>query len=279
MDVTTFRRHWQSFCATRADAADKTENAESADEADKVFALLMDTRYLKTMEQQAYDGGAEDDASDPVAEDPVVERPRHASFDEFASALAMRYAHEEESDGGFAADLEEKLALAAELKIAGNESYKSENWSEAIEHYTRALDAIKACEAEPEQTDLAAVLLSNRAAARGLADRCMDALSDCERCVELAPTYMRGLKRRADCHAALGVWDKSIEDFQTVVDFCAVPAAAPATAEGASAGESAAAPAVDEQTAKLLVQAQAGLQSVEKVRIEHTRCLHVSWSS
>jgi tetratricopeptide (TPR) repeat protein len=270
MDLITFRRHWQSFCAspTRADAADKEESTESAEEADNLFAMLMDARHLKTTEQRANHSGAAEDTSDPVAEDPVEERPTRASFDEFISALAMRFADEEKGDDGFAADLEEKLALAAELKIAGNESYKNENWSEAIEHYTRALDAIKACEAEAEQTDLAAVLLSNRAAARGLADRCMDALSDCERCVELAPTYMRGVKRRADCHAALGVWDKSIEDFQAVVDFCAAPASAAASA-GIGDTDGPAPPAVDEQTAKLLVQAQAGLQSVEKVRKEH----------
>lgn len=60
------------------------------------------------------------------------------------------------------------------------------------------------------------VLLSNRAAARSLADRCMDALSDCERCVELSPTYWRGVKRRADCLAVLGLWQRSIDDFDAV---------------------------------------------------------------
>ena len=105
------------------------------------------------------------------------------------------------------------------------------------------------------------MLLSNRAAARGLADRCMDALSDCERCVELAPTYWRGVKRRADCHAALGVWDKSIEDFQMVMKNCETEVKPASDA----AGSEAPAPAVDEQTAKLLAQAAAGLKSVEKV--------------
>lgn len=65
-------------------------------------------------------------------------------------------------------------------------------------------------------TELLSVLLSNRAAARSLADRCMDALSDCEHCIELRPTYWRGIKRRADCLAALGLWHRSIQDFEAV---------------------------------------------------------------
>ena len=276
MDLITFRGSWQSFCLspTRTEGAKET-GTDTADEIDSVFAQLMDERFRKTVEakQQIKEAAAEADEEEEESDLPPTERPTRASFDEFISALAMHYADDEEADGGFAADLEEKLALCRELKTAGNESYKGENWAEAIEHYTRALDAIKACEAEAKETDLAAVLLSNRAAARGLADRCMDALSDCERCVELAPTYMRGVKRRADCHAALGVWDKSIADFQTVVDFCSAPASSSDGTDGAAAtggegvGEpAAAAAAVDEQTAKLLEQAEAGLKSVEKVR-------------
>ena len=45
------------------------------------------------------------------------------------------------------------------------------------------------CDADALQVEMVAVLLSNRAAARGLADRCIDALSDCEHCVELRPDY------------------------------------------------------------------------------------------
>ena len=308
MDLTTFRGSWQSFSLIRASAVGVAVDGvsavnkesllkaadgitdESAGEADAVFACLMDDRFtaitakIAAQQDTTGDPEGEDAAAAPAAEPPAItERPTRASIDEFISALAMRFADQEDKDGGFIADLEEKLALAAELKIAGNESYKGENWSEAIDNYTRALDAIKACEAETAQTDLVAVLLSNRAAARGLADRCMDALSDCERCVELAPSYMRGVKRRADCHAALGVWDKSIQDFKTVVESC-VPAAAPAADADADAdadasdpvaetgADDAAAPAapaavpVDEQTAKLLLQAEAGLKSVEKVR-------------
>ena len=128
MDLTTFRGSWQSFDKPDAEK-------DTSVEADTIFTALLNARQ---------------DTADE-------ERPTRVSFDEFISALSLRYADGEEKDGGFETDLEDKLKLAAELKIAGNESYKKENWSEAIEHYTRALDAIKACEAESSQVSCLAL--------------------------------------------------------------------------------------------------------------------------
>eukprot|EP01046_Picozoa_sp_COSAG06_P044594 COSAG06_NODE_6035_length_3140_cov_1.925682_1_plen_896_part_10 len=163
MDLITFRGSWQSFCLspTRTEGAKET-GTDTADEIDSVFAQLMDERFRKTVEakQQIKEAAAEADEEEEESDLPPTERPTRASFDEFISALAMHYADDEEADGGFAADLEEKLALCRELKTAGNESYKGENWAEAIEHYTRALDAIKACEAEAKETDPATLLQS-----------------------------------------------------------------------------------------------------------------------
>ena len=128
MDLTTFRGSWQSFDKPDAEK-------DTSIEADTVFTALLNARQ---------------DTADE-------ERPTRVSFDEFISALSLRYADGEDKDGGFETDLDDKLKLAAELKIAGNESYKKENWSEAIEHYTRALDAIKACEAESSQVSCLAL--------------------------------------------------------------------------------------------------------------------------
>jgi DNA-binding FadR family transcriptional regulator len=42
----------------------------------------------------------------------------------------------------------QKLSLSSEAKTAGNEAYRAENWTLAIDQYTRALDAIMTGEAD-----------------------------------------------------------------------------------------------------------------------------------
>ena len=207
LDLVTFRDCWLQF-------TNDTDSEAAKANADKIFSSLMDAQ------QSNSNSGAE--------------RPARATFDCFVSALCEQHARAEPVEACMNQDQDRMLDLSADYKASGNGAYRADNWDQAILYYTRALDAIHASDVDNEhsgarlrlicilllitvaQADKLSVILSNRAAARSLAERGLDALSDCEHCVELQPTYWRGLKRRADCLAALGVWDRSIQDLAKV---------------------------------------------------------------
>lgn len=81
------------------------------------------------------------------------------------------------------------------LKDQGNEAYKKGDYAAAVDLYTQAI------EAGGEDLHL---VYSNRAAALLAQERFEDALQDCDRVLELNPTFMKGYLRKSMALKGLG---------------------------------------------------------------------------
>ncbi|KAM0752097.1 TPR-like protein [Meredithblackwellia eburnea MCA 4105] len=94
------------------------------------------------------------------------------------------------------------------LKEAGNEFFKSGKYEEAIEKYTEAMNVDK------ENETFKATCLSNRATAYLKAKNYPSAISDCDECLRLSPSYFKALRTRARVALAQEDWEGAVRDFK-----------------------------------------------------------------
>ncbi|XP_074148059.1 tetratricopeptide repeat protein 1 isoform X2 [Sminthopsis crassicaudata] len=99
------------------------------------------------------------------------------------------------------------------LKEEGNEQFKKGEYVEAESSYSRALQTCPAC----YQKDRS-VLFSNRAAARMKQDKKDAAINDCSKAIELNPSYIRALLRRAELYEKTDKLDEALEDYKSVLE-------------------------------------------------------------
>ncbi|XP_012862282.1 tetratricopeptide repeat protein 1-like [Echinops telfairi] len=99
------------------------------------------------------------------------------------------------------------------LKGAGNEQFKKGDYVEAESSYSRALHTCPAC----FQTDRS-VLFSNRAAARMKQDKKEMALGDCSKAIQLNPSYIRAILRRAELYEKTDKLDEALEDYKSILE-------------------------------------------------------------
>lgn len=94
------------------------------------------------------------------------------------------------------------MSEAAALKEEGNAKFKANQFAAAVDAYTRSL------EQDPTQH----LCLSNRSAAYlKLGGAAEQALSDAERCVELAPQFAKGYSRQAAALQDLKRWEDAVK--------------------------------------------------------------------
>jgi tetratricopeptide (TPR) repeat protein len=89
---------------------------------------------------------------------------------------------------------------AQEYKNKGNEYFKAQKYSEAIEWYTKAVNA------DPNNE----TLYSNRAASYSACNKNAEALADAEKCVALKPTWVKGHFRKGIALCKLGRYDEAV---------------------------------------------------------------------
>jgi tetratricopeptide (TPR) repeat protein len=99
------------------------------------------------------------------------------------------------------------------LKNEGNAKFKQEEYEQAIEVYTQALNMCPL--AYPKDR---AVLYSNRSAAQMKLGELSVAIEDCSRSIELDPTYIKVLMRRAQMYETTDKLEEALEDYKRVVE-------------------------------------------------------------
>lgn len=102
---------------------------------------------------------------------------------------------------------------SAKLKEEGNEQFKRGDYMEAESSYSQALQMCPAC----FQKDRS-VLFSNRAAARMKQDKKETAITDCSKAIQLNPTYIRAILRRAELYEKTDKLDEALEDYKSVLE-------------------------------------------------------------
>lgn len=93
--------------------------------------------------------------------------------------------------------LQERAQIAATFKQRGNNAYKSSNYSQAADYYTKAIQISPT----PEST-----FYSNRAACyiNMSPPQHEKAIADCDEALRHERTYVKALNRRAGAYEALG---------------------------------------------------------------------------
>lgn len=102
---------------------------------------------------------------------------------------------------------------STQLKEEGNEQFKKGDYIEAESSYTQALQMCPSC----FQKDRS-VLFSNRAAARMKQDKKELAISDCSKAIQLNPSYIRAILRRAELYEKTDKLDEALEDYKSILE-------------------------------------------------------------
>lgn len=105
-------------------------------------------------------------------------------------------------------DIEEYKVHANALKDQANDAFKSGDIQGAITLFTQAIDL------DPDNH----VFYSNRAAAYMKADSKSKALKDAEKCVELAPTWVKGYNRLGAAQQSLKRFDAAIDTYKKGIE-------------------------------------------------------------
>lgn len=101
------------------------------------------------------------------------------------------------------------LIEAEKLKDDANQYFKQQDYQEAVNLYTKAI----------ELSPTSAVYHANRSIANLRMENFGYALNDANKCLDLDPKYVKGYYRRAAAFMALGRFKQALKDFETVVRF------------------------------------------------------------
>ncbi|XP_066481394.1 mitochondrial import receptor subunit TOM34 [Tiliqua scincoides] len=112
----------------------------------------------------------------------------------------------------------------SELRRAGNEQFRSGQYSQAAALYGKALELLEATgDVDPEERS---VLYSNRAACYLKDGNCSLCIKDCSIALDLVPFGIKPLLRRAAAYEALERYQLAYVDYKTVLQVdCTVQAA------------------------------------------------------
>ncbi|KAL0277408.1 UNVERIFIED_CONTAM: hypothetical protein PYX00_004701 [Menopon gallinae] len=110
-------------------------------------------------------------------------------------------------------ELENNKLSATRLKNHGNTLFKEKDYERARVFYTRALKICPLSRSEER-----AILFSNRAACKMSQELKNEAIADCDRAIELNPTYVRALSRRAKLYESTEKLDEALEDYKKILE-------------------------------------------------------------
>ncbi|EHK96060.1 putative DnaJ like protein subfamily C member 7 like protein [Glarea lozoyensis 74030] len=96
------------------------------------------------------------------------------------------------------------------MKAQGNTEYKAGRWQAAIDQYTEAL------EVDPLNKGTNSKLLQNRALCRVQLKDYQGAISDCERALQLEPSYTKAKKTKANALGLNGDWEAAVRDLKEI---------------------------------------------------------------
>jgi len=110
-------------------------------------------------------------------------------------------------------ELEQKRLEAAQYKIEGNALYTDGKIREACDKYTAGL---RVCPLKFSQER--AVLYANRGQMKKVLGLNDHAIKNCSKAIELNPTYLKAILRRAEIYDETEKLDEALKDYQNVIE-------------------------------------------------------------
>lgn len=101
---------------------------------------------------------------------------------------------------------------AEQFKLKGNEAFNKNDWSTAIEMYTKAINLV------PSDSREAAVYLKNRAASYLKKEKYEDAIKDCDKSLEIVPNDPKTLFRRSQALESIERFEEAYRDARQVLN-------------------------------------------------------------
>ncbi|KAH8722516.1 hypothetical protein GQ44DRAFT_711917 [Phaeosphaeriaceae sp. PMI808] len=98
------------------------------------------------------------------------------------------------------------------LKSDGNASFKAGRYQQAVDTYTDALTV------DPSNKNTNSKILQNRALCNSRLKNWKAAIADCDRAIELDPSYVKARKTRAKALGESGNWDEAIRQLKAIHD-------------------------------------------------------------
>ncbi|KAK4337614.1 hypothetical protein RND71_042101 [Anisodus tanguticus] len=110
---------------------------------------------------------------------------------------------------------EKALAQANDAKGEGNTLFKDGLYEEALPKYELALQAAADI---PSSTEIRSICHANRAACFSKLGKHKETITECTKALELNPTYIKALVRRAEAHEKLEHFDEAITDMTKILE-------------------------------------------------------------
>ncbi|CAN4084344.1 unnamed protein product [Withania somnifera] len=110
---------------------------------------------------------------------------------------------------------EKALAQANDAKVEGNTLFKDGIYEEALSKYELALQVATDI---PSSTEIRSICHANRAACFSKLGKHEETIKECTKALELNPTYIKALVRRAEAHEKLEHYDEAITDMTKILE-------------------------------------------------------------
>ncbi|XP_060171670.1 uncharacterized protein LOC132602891 [Lycium barbarum] len=107
------------------------------------------------------------------------------------------------------------LAQANDAKVDGNTLFKDGLYEEALSKYELALQVAADI---PSSTEIRSICHANRAACFSKLGKHDETIKECTKALELNPTYIKALVRRAEAHEKLEHYDEAITDMTKILE-------------------------------------------------------------
>ncbi|WOL03519.1 tetratricopeptide repeat protein 1 [Canna indica] len=110
---------------------------------------------------------------------------------------------------------EKALKQANDAKEEGNKLFRTGQYEDALLQYEVALQIASEV---PSPVDVCSMCHGNRAACFLKLNRYKDTVTECTKALELNPSYVKALVRRAEAHEKLENYDEAIADMKKVIE-------------------------------------------------------------
>ncbi|CAN4113306.1 unnamed protein product [Withania somnifera] len=110
---------------------------------------------------------------------------------------------------------EKALAQANDAKVDGNSLFKDGLYEEALSKYELALQVAADI---PSSIEIRSICHANRAACFSKLGKHEETIKECTKALELNPTYIKVLVRRAEAHEKLEHYDEAITDMTKILE-------------------------------------------------------------
>ncbi|CAH1404676.1 unnamed protein product [Nezara viridula] len=167
-----------------------------------------DSKLLKTEEgSSSQNDDGFDEYLDENVESPSQQKPKAEDYIDEDELKTKELAYSEE-------DFQKLKSEAEVLKVKGNELFKNREYLESAETYTLALRTCPLLYPKDR-----AILYANRAAAKIKLELNESAIEDSSKAIELEPSYIKALLRRAQLYESSEKLDEALEDFKKILEY------------------------------------------------------------